>query len=173
MLRRVDLQRANSRRYLNPELEVSWSAAELRDHYLKKLRAMGYRFVQKRGPSGWRLKRFTVTYRRVIYLGVGWSVMSDHGQAQLLAHEYVHALQWRHERAFGLRYAFDQRFRWAMETQAYRESVRAYRATGFGSTSVRRYADRVADSYARGYLVVGQKLKAGILREMPAIMLTP
>ena len=173
MLRHSDLQRAADRRYLNPQLEISWKASELRDWYINKLRGMGYRFVQKRGPASWRMKRFTTTYRRVIYLGVAWSMMSDHAQAVLLAHEYVHALQWRGERAFGLRYAFDQRYRWAAETQAYRESCRAYRAVGFGKATMRRYARRVPGRYIKGYLVTGARLRAAIRREMVPILLQP
>ena len=172
-LRKKDLRRAKSRRYLNPDLEESWRAEDLREHYFAKLRALGYRFVRKRGPSSWKWKRFTTTFRRTIYLGVGWSKMSARSQAALLAHEYVHALQWRGERAFGMRYALDERYRWAVESQAYRETCRAFRAMRMAERAVQEYASNVPARFIEGYLITSQRLRHDIRREMADIVAAP
>jgi hypothetical protein len=68
--------------------------------------------------------------------------MSPAAQAALLAHEYVHALQWRHYRVFWLRYVASPWFRWAVECQGYREQARALRHLGAPESELRAFAKR-------------------------------
>lgn len=172
-LRDRDLAFARSRRFLNPELERKWSDRELHDYCRRRLLSMGYRFVHKVGPSSWKLKRFTTTLRRVIYLGVGWSSKSWRAKAATLAHELVHALQWKSLRAFGVRYVFDERFRFAVECQAYRETVRAFRAMGLHEQAVQDYADGVPDDFVKGYAITDRGLRNDIRNAMTDVILTP
>ncbi len=174
-LRKRDIALAESRRFLSPRLEQDWegSAQELHDQCEDQLVALGYRFVYKKGPKSWRWKRFTTTMRRRIYLGVGWRKKNIRNRATILAHELVHALQWKGLRAFGTRYVLSTRFRWAVETQAYRESCRAMRAMGMAEQAVQAYASEVPGRLIKGYAILNRRLRKDIRDQMVDIVAAP
>lgn len=73
-----------------------------------------------------RLSKMTTTYFNEIRLGANWSEYSDYQKANIYVHEAVHARQWRTvgRFRFGTWYLRRPRWRWAIEMQGYRESVR-------------------------------------------------
>ena len=178
-LREKDIKLAKSRQFLNPLLgrgaegyrqPVVMTPQALHDYCKDQLKELGYKFVHKKGPKSWKWKRFTTTMRRRIYLGVGWSQKSLRQRAAILAHELVHALQWRGLKRFGRNYVFSARFRWAVETQAYRESCRAYRAMGLAEAAVQEYASAVPARLIKGYAILNKRLRKDIHRVMPDII---
>lgn len=121
----------------------------------------GYVIKQKTSFFGSRFSKMTTTYYKEIRVGDGWEGYSVPKKASILKHEIVHAQQWRNfgRAEFGSRYVFSARFRWAMEVQAYRESVRAYRTLGATEKWLRNYATREVPD------VLWQNYMLGLLRK--------
>ncbi len=89
--------------------------------------------------------------RDLVLLPADWPERSDLEQAALLLHELTHIRQWRTYLGFGLRWSASPRFRVAMETQAYRESVATYAMAGLSAGSIAEYARRRSDSFPERY----------------------
>lgn len=124
---------AESTRYLS--LIVSGARPRVvKERYLAKFKALGYTIVYKDSPG------FSRTLKHRLFLTERWDRMETMDQAALLAHEYVHARQWRGYRMFLVRYALSKWFRWAVECQGYREHIRAWRAMGVPEDKLEAYA---------------------------------
>lgn len=169
----ADIKLAKSREFLDDYLDRRRSPTELLEHCLAELDEMGYRLVKKKGSSNWKRKRLTTTLRRKIYLGVTWDKKTVAQQAALLAHELVHARQHRGLARFIWRYLADSTFRWAVEAQAYRETVRAWRAMGRDAETLRGISKSVTSSILKrgSYFILGRKLRRQIKSKTPAIVL--
>lgn len=94
-----------------------------------KARAMGMKIVQK-PPSSLKLSKFGSTYYGEIRLPMDYNKRSAWRNAALWAHELIHAWQWRKYKRFGSKYIFNSRWRWAIEMQCYRVTVRAWKHFG-------------------------------------------
>ena len=172
-IRKKDIARARSARYLSTYLGKMRAADDVAAYFLRRFRAMGYRMAYKKGPKGWKAARMTTTMRRTVYLGTNWAKKGADERAALLAHEYVHARQHRGYKGFLARYVFDSRFRWAVEAQAYRESVRAYRAMGRTEPALREYAENLPGRFIKNYVIGGRRMRKGVRRHMPGIVMLP
>jgi hypothetical protein len=125
-LRSSDIRRAKSSRYNNKKLADYTTPDQVFDRYIPYFeRELGMNLVIK-SSSRMRLSKMTTTYYREIRLGSGWNDYAPDVRAAILVHEAVHARQWRGYGAsrFGLYYASNPRWRWSIEMQGYRESVR-------------------------------------------------
>jgi hypothetical protein len=134
-------------------LSLRWSDhARLRDVLLSDVRALGLRVVKKSSTS-MRLSKMSTTYFSELRLGSGYDDRPIHDQAALIAHELYHARQWRHygRATFATSYVMRPKWRWAIETQAYGESVRAWVAMGATREFVMRYIETRADVLLRDY----------------------
>jgi hypothetical protein len=98
---------------------------------------MGWRLQPKPGllKGGWK---WATTLRRTVWLQAGWPKYSTAKKARVLMHELVHIRQRRrlgHAR-FVARW-LRTRYRWALETAAYRETIRTMRAMGASDKTIR------------------------------------
>lgn len=155
---------------LSPFLDKSRRPEHVAEHARQQLRQLGYTLRRKRGPSGWKTKRMSTTLRRVVWLGVNFDERAPIDQAALLMHELCHARQMRVYSRFLARYIADSRFRWAMEAQAYRESVRAMRSMGAPKQRIRNYSHGRAEAIIRGYFILGRRLRRAIRKNTEGIV---
>jgi hypothetical protein len=162
MLRDDDIELASWTRFHDEDLEkFGRNAAAMLADAEKWARDAGYVIKPKTSFFGSRFSKMTTTYYKEIRVGDGWAGYTPPKKASILKHEIVHAKQWRHygRGTFGARYIFSARFRWAMEVQAYRESVRAYRTLGAKESWLRTYATKdVPDILWQNYML-------GVLRK--------
>ena len=161
-LRDDDIALARSRSDEDIALSGPWAgqADPLCKRYFDEAKEMGLRVVEK--SSTWlRLSKMSTTYYKELRLGSGWKEKDIHDQAVILAHELRHARQWRRygRTTFRNHYIFHTRWRWAVETQCYCESIRALVALGAAPAVIDKYVDdRVKalwESYALGSLHKG------------------
>jgi hypothetical protein len=110
----------------------------------------GYRIRKKTSFLGSRFSKMTTTYYKEIRVGYQWDSYSRVSKAMIMMHEIVHARQWRYygRGTFATKYVFNTQFRWAMEVQAYRESLIALKALG----ATRSYLEKYAKSIVPGIL---------------------
>lgn len=122
-----------------------WTPATLLEHLHDELARYDVTLKPKVAKTG-RFARLTTTYYQHVRVPEDWDERGTLGQVLTLAHELVHVRQWRkYGRArFGGRYVFSPRWRWAMEVQAYRESIRVRKVLGMGKGEAEQYAGRVA-----------------------------
>jgi len=161
-LRDSDVELASWTRFHDEDLEnFGRDAAAMLADAEKWARDNGYVIKPKTSFFGSRFSKMTTTYYKEIRVGDGWEDYSIPRKASVLRHEIVHAKQWRHfgRASFGANYIFSARFRWAMEVQAYRESVRAYRVLGAKEDWLRNYATREVPD------VLWQNYMLGVLRK--------
>lgn len=154
-IRKADVDLALDSRLHDPVLDESWKGEpeRLKVHYRKEWERYGVKAVYKSTSYG-RLSKMTTTYYRKIRLGTGYAKAEPEWQAVTDAHETVHVRQWRRwgRNRFRTRYLFWTRWRWAIEVQAYAESVRALVALGASESKIRDYITRrpkvLWDNYA-------------------------
>lgn len=169
-LRASDIRLAKSPLALDRFLLEPRTPEQVIEYAQKRLANMGYTIKRKRGPKGWKSRRMTTTLRRTIWLGVGWDGKLARDKAATLMHELVHAEQWWIHQGFLARYIASPRFRWAMEVQAYRESVRTYRAVGFTGPGLERYIQARANTIIRSYFMIGRRLRRDIRKNTAGIV---
>ena len=172
-LRSKDLTLARSSKLLSSTLKKRHNAEYLITHATSELKKLGYRLRLKKGPSGWKSKRMTTALRKTIWLGVGWASRPAVDRAATLMHELVHARQYRYYTAFLARYIADSRFRFAMEAQAYRETIRAYRSMRYSETALKKHARDLPRRFIKSYWILGRRMKKAVIRYMGAIVLKP
>ena len=172
-IRSKDRKLAKSSKLLSSTLNKHHSAEWLIAHATSELKKLGYTIRIKNGPSNWKAKRMTTALRKTIWLGVGWAKKRDVDQAATLMHELVHARQYRYYTAFLTRYVADARFRWAMETQAYRETIRAHRSMRFSESSVKKYASGLPSRFVKSYWILSRRMRKDVRKYMGKIVLTP
>ncbi len=152
-LRASDLKLANDDSLFDPDVFIDSRTGEKRTaeqviHWCEtKARGLGMKIVQK-PKSSLKLSKFGSTYYGEIRLPMDYNKRSAWRNAALWAHEIMHALQWRKYKRFGSRYIFNTRWRWAIEMQCYRVSVRAWRHFGKNPTN---YIDGQPDSMRNSY----------------------
>lgn len=118
---------------------------------MKLIGAYGWKLVKRSGKTV-HGRRFTMTLRRTIWLVSRWDDYSVERQARILWHELVHIRQRKRlgHAKFLARYMFAG-WRWALETAAYRETVRAKVALGAGPDEVRGWVERKLPRFREGY----------------------
>lgn len=100
-----------------------------------------------------RFSKMATAYRRNLKLPRHWNDFKSWEKGVLLAHERVH---YRQRVQFGsgrfdVRYVADPRFLVAMETQAYRESLRVRRLFGESEEGLEKYAVGVSKTLLNSY----------------------
>lgn len=100
-----------------------------------------------------RFRNMATAYRRTLKLPKNWNDYEAWAKGVLLAHERVH---YRQRVQFGsgrfdARYVADPRFLVAMETQAYRESLRVRRLFGSSRDALEKYAKGVSKTLLDHY----------------------
>lgn len=153
-LRAKDEKRAKSSDCLDESIRSYKRAQDLLEYCLKEIKRLGLRVVEKK-KSKLRLSKMSTTYYREVRVAHGFWKRDIPTQAATLAHELVHARQWRkHGRVrFALAYATSPRFRLAVELQAYRESIRAMRAMGYSNKYIESYINRKPFTMKDAYLL--------------------
>lgn len=144
---------------LEKKLPISADGGNLIQRFQLQAEIMGLALEKKSGGS--KLARMSTTYYGSIRLGSKYDSLSDEWKSVLLAHELVHARQWRHfgRRTFRTRYLFWTRWRWAIEVQAYRESVRMLIALGASKGLIESYIDARTKSLLSNYTLSSLNLK--------------
>lgn len=141
-IRKKDLKLASSRVHRDPVLDKDHrgKAHALSLHYRRTWKRYGVTPVYKSTFWG-RLSKMSTTYYKQVRLGTTYRKLSDGGKALTDGHETVHVKQWRHygRSTFRTRYLFWTRWRWAVEVQAYAESVRVLVALGARDEEIREY----------------------------------
>jgi len=141
-IRRSDRRLAEDDRLRDKYLDRHRSPEELVARYEAEAKRLGLRIENKSSHWG-RLSRMSTTYYRELRLGTGAQNYKPFPKARLLAHELFHARQWRwwEPTKFRTRYVFWTRWRWAIEVQAYCESVRAMISMGASDKAVDAYIE--------------------------------
>lgn len=141
-IRPQDLTLACSVKNEDRNLDLHKTPDAMIAHCLGQAQLYGVQVVEKPKRSRLRMSKFSTTFYKQIRLVHGFYDRSKRDQARTLAHELVHVRQWR---SFGrVRYALSylgERFRWAMEMQAYAESVRAMVILRFPQSQIEWYAN--------------------------------
>lgn len=176
-LRKKDISRAKSTRYLSAMTNpgTRQTPVQLVAYATDKLKSMGYKFRHKKGPKSWKAKRMSTTLRRTIWLGVGWMKKHIRDRAATLMHELTHALE---AAAVGFArwvslYVFDSRYRFSVESQGYRSSVRAWRAMGITEGALRDYANDLPGRFIKSYWILGRRMRKDVRKNMPRIVMMP
>jgi len=147
-LRDKDIRIAQSQRFRDDALDRSWNgdAEGLIARWKAEARTMKVAIEYKSSHFG-RWSKLSTTFYRSIRLGTTFKSRPPEWQAVTMGHEIFHARQWRGygPSKFRTRYLFWTRWRWAIEVQAYCESVRVLVALGANDDTIRDYiADRPA-----------------------------
>lgn len=157
-LRSQDLALARDESYHDPTIERGrWEASELIERFELLADRMGVA-IDRKGDNGTPLSRMSTTYYTTIRLGTSYDDKSPAWQAVTLGHELCHARQWRGygRSTFRTRYLFWPRWRWSIEMQAYRESIRVMMALRFKASTIADFIDErpdvLLDKYAIGTL---------------------
>lgn len=123
------------------------SAQRVWNGLLEELHAKGYRVVWVEGADR------ATTYRKVIVLPARYKTAKLWERAKLLAHETVHARQWRRIKRFGWRYITSPAFRVEVEGAATREEIRLlrrWRNEGVAEDEAAKLVRQLAQGYAAG-----------------------
>lgn len=152
-------------------LRFDGDAIGLYNFCAEKIQKLGMRIVEK-PPSRLRLSKMATTYYREIrvpkgFFGRGWSVAR---RAVTLAHELIHALQWRFYgmASFALRY-LSARFRWAVEMQAYRFGVLVKRMLGYLESAIQNSIRHRASAMRKPYKLRGLRW-GDVKKYTPAVL---
>jgi len=144
-IRDRDIRLAESQRFRDDALDRPWfkNASGLLIRWRTEARLLGVRLVSKRSLFGLRFSKFSTAYYKEIRLGTTYNRKSDEWKAVTLGHELVHSRQWRGygRNTFRTRYILSMRWRWAIEVQAYAESVRILAALGASREEISNYID--------------------------------
>jgi len=116
----------------------------------------GYKLVIKSETGKEQVDMFTTTLDGVIFLEHDWESKTDRSQATVLWHELVHVRQWERlgPEKMTLTYAVTEG-RWAIETQAYRETARILVLFGATDDEMEAWTKRRQDSFYQGYALFG------------------
>lgn len=160
-LRDKDIRRARSERYRDKALDRRWGANDLLERWMQEAKGMGVRVVPKTSFFGMRLSKMSTTYYREIRLGTGYPDKRPEWKAVTMGHEMLHARQWRGygRNKFRTRYLFWTRWRWAIEVQAYSESVRILVALGANDETLTEYIASRSDVLWNSYALKGLRRK--------------
>jgi hypothetical protein len=111
---------------------------ECLDHFACVAEEMGLSVVIKRKRNPFQMN---IALERRIKFSSKYPGYSTTFKASVYGHELYHARQWDHwgTARFRNRYLTRPRFQWAMETQAYAESVRIFVAQGLPDHKITRY----------------------------------
>jgi hypothetical protein len=154
-LREEDVTLASSTAFLDKDLaDFGKNSGAMLEDCFAWAKDNGFAIKQKSSHFGGRLSKMSTTYYKEIRVGARWTEFSVPKRAAVLKHEIVHARQWRHygQGSFATKYIFSARFRWAVEVQAYRESIRVYRTLGAVEKWLREYVkDLVPNSLWKNY----------------------
>jgi len=147
---------AMSKAHEDQILSTLWTekgdAARLQEHYREIWKKMRIKVRYRRTKRG-KFANLTTTYYSRILLSQAYAKSDSAWQAATDAHETVHARQWRSlgRVKFAARYAFSSRWRWAIEMQAYCESIRALHAQGASEATLHAYIQRRAGVFRKFY----------------------
>lgn len=162
-IRDKDIRLAQSQRFRDDALDRSWrgDAEGLLARWNAEARSMGLRIEHKKSLFGLRWSKFSTAFYRVIRLGTTFKSKEPEWQAVTMGHEMFHARQWRGYRPakFRTRYLFWTRWRWAIEVQAYCESVRVLVALGASNKTIDRYIAARPDVLWNNYALRGLRKK--------------
>lgn len=122
-------------------------------HVERRLRVQGVT-IRVKAASDRRFARLSTTGPWRVHVRHDWEDQSAVYKAEVLAHEFVHSLQWMFfgPVVFALRYLV-ARFRWAVETCAYCETVRAKVGLGESREAIESYIEDRPDTMIRVYLL--------------------
>lgn len=151
-LRKKDIKHAESDKYLSAIPPTGISKDNL-EFILKVIGERGWSLVE-RSPSN-PFADWTTTFHLRIALRNGFWKLPVRQQQATLWHENVHINQrldmGRHR--FNLRWAGSPRWKWILETQAYRESVRNAKAMGASESEIDSYIDETIRNLRNKYLL--------------------
>lgn len=150
---------ALSDRCLNPNIDQLDTSEKMLAYYEAEARRRGIRIIPKAGLFGSDWSKLTTTFWWNIRAGKNYESYSTQGKAGVLAHEWVHVVQWDVYPFFGPRY-LGPRWGWAMEMQAYRETIRAMKVRSYTEKEMQDYVDGRAASLWKSY-----RLMHGIRRK--------
>ncbi len=157
-LRPKDIKQAESTKYLGliaPSGDPERDLQMYTDVILRK----GWHLTERTESNPF--SDWTTTFHRRIALKHGFWNQPVWAQQATLGHELVHIEQridiGRHR--FNVRYMARPRWRWILETQAYRESVRNLKARGATSSQIDAYIDYVIKTLRKRYVlgILGDK----------------
>ena len=119
------------------------------EHYERRAEKMGIKIIPKTSSlRNW--SKMTTTFRWNIRAGHDYESYSTQRKALTLCHEFVHVDQWDIYRLFGPRY-LGARWGWAMEMQAYRQTLRGKKALGFTDAEIEQYIRATPDALWKSY----------------------
>lgn len=150
-LSKKQLREGRSEKFLYPALEIPQDPDEAYEKAKSLILAAGWKIERRTGKTA-HAKKFTMTLRNSIKLAAKWDSYSKPQQAMILWHELVHVRQrkaWGHAK-FVFRYA-SAKGRWAIETPAYRMSVRVYERLSKGKFNATDYVEYKLDSMYKSY----------------------
>jgi len=130
------------------------TAEKMLAHYERKAEKRGIKIIPKTSRFG-NWSKMTTTFRWNIRAGQDYESLSTQRKALVLAHEFPHVEQWDTYRLFGPRY-LGARWGWAMEMQAYRQSIRAMKVLGFKADEVERYIRKMPNILWKSYWLMRQ-----------------
>jgi len=174
------LDLARDSKHNNRYLERYLTPLDVMDRYFPYFEdELGLELVTK-DSNFLRLSKMTTTYYKQVRLGSDWPNYNVYQKANTLVHEAVHARQWRSygRYRFGTWYLRRPRWRWAMEMQGYRESMRwsiinlhGRRASSRRiEAEIKRRADAVTGILVNGY-VLGRVSRSDRMTQTKRIML--
>jgi hypothetical protein len=140
--------------FLNPDLYTLDTPEKMIEYYEDFYKRRRIRIVIK-DDNGTKQSRMTTSRGKELQLDCEWNRFTPRKKAAVYAHEAVHYRQRGRfgNAAFEAQYVVDARFRVAMETPAYRESMSAYRAMGSSENWCRSYAEKIPGLLKRSYFI--------------------
>ncbi len=171
-IRSRDLKLAMDDRFFNPAVfhdanGKPRTAAEIIQWCEAEAVGLGMRGVIK-PSSSLKFSKFGTTFYRSILLPSDYADRPLWRNAVLWAHEIQHARQWRGygRGRFAMNYVLRARYRWAVEMQCYRTSVRAYLHLGHSPTN---YIERRAKGFMKSYSA-GSLRASSVIRHTRSVL---
>lgn len=156
-LRRKHIDLALSDHHLNKNLAKLDTPEKMIEHYEKRAKKKGLKVRPKSSFFGPNFQKMTTTYWRQIRLGKNYPTYPPIVQGPLWSHEWVHVEGWGY---YGVvRFAamyLGARKSWALEMQAYRESIRAKKVLGVSSKEIDEFINDMVKSIWKGYPLMRQ-----------------
>ncbi len=145
------IARALSSEHHDPALGRPRTPAALEAHAMRQATRLGVSFRTR--PRWAANARFAIAGPRKIHLPWDFRKRDTRNRAALLMHELVHVRQWQ---AFGVvnmagKYAFQPRWRAALEIEAYAETFRAHTAMGWRRREALAYRIVCVERLAKHY----------------------
>ncbi len=139
---------------LDSEISTLDTPEKMLAHYERKAKKRGIKIIPKTSRfRNW--SKMTTTFRWNIRAGRDYESYSTQQKAITLTHEWPHVEQWDTYLLFGPRY-LGARWGWAMEMQAYRQTIRGMKALGFKRNEIDQYIKSRADSLWEHYWLMRQ-----------------